>query len=73
MLRPDDQIANYVRRENPVNCAGSFMIEGLGIALQRQGSEEEAANASAARSAASPFILSNNFNLVLINVSFVYI
>lgn len=32
----DAQIANYVRRENPVNCAGSFMIEGLGIALMEK-------------------------------------
>jgi len=29
----DDEIQNYIRRENPLNCAGSFMIEGLGIAL----------------------------------------
>lgn len=32
----DEQIANYVRRENPVNFAGSFMIEGLGIALMEK-------------------------------------
>jgi septum formation protein len=34
-LRPlsEDQIRNYLRRENPVDCAGSFKIEGLGIAL----------------------------------------
>ena len=32
----DNQIANYVRRENPINCAGSFMIEGLGIALMEK-------------------------------------
>ena len=32
----NEQIANYVRRENPVNCAGSFMIEGLGIALMEK-------------------------------------
>jgi len=31
-----EQIANYVRREDPVNCAGSFMIEGLGIALMEK-------------------------------------
>lgn len=28
-----DQIHRYVRREHPVDCAGSFKIEGLGIAL----------------------------------------
>jgi len=27
------QIQSYVRREEPVDCAGSFKIEGLGIAL----------------------------------------
>jgi septum formation protein len=27
------QIKNYVRREQPLNCAGSFKSEGLGIAL----------------------------------------
>ncbi len=27
------QIRSYVERENPVDCAGSFKIEGLGIAL----------------------------------------
>jgi MAF protein len=27
------QIENYVRREQPLNCAGSFKSEGLGIAL----------------------------------------
>lgn len=27
------QIENYVRREQPINCAGSFKSEGLGIAL----------------------------------------
>lgn len=27
------QIANYVKREQPLSCAGSFMCEGLGIAL----------------------------------------
>lgn len=32
----EQQIANYVRRENPVQCAGSFMIEGLGIALMEK-------------------------------------
>lgn len=29
----DEQIHTYVQRENPVDCAGSFKIEGLGIAL----------------------------------------
>jgi septum formation protein len=29
----DDQIATYLQREAPYNCAGSFMLEGLGIAL----------------------------------------
>ncbi|MHC1698944.1 MAG: nucleoside triphosphate pyrophosphatase [Geobacteraceae bacterium] len=32
----DDEIQNYIRRENPLNCAGSFMIEGLGIALMEK-------------------------------------
>jgi len=32
----DAQIANYVRRESPIHCAGSFMIEGLGIALMEK-------------------------------------
>lgn len=27
------QIADYVRREQPLNCAGSFKSEGLGVAL----------------------------------------
>lgn len=29
----DEQIKHYVTKENPVDCAGSFKIEGLGIAL----------------------------------------
>ena len=29
----DAQLHAYVARENPVDCAGSFKIEGLGIAL----------------------------------------
>jgi septum formation protein len=29
----EEQIQYYVRRENPVDCAGSFKIEGLGITL----------------------------------------
>jgi len=30
------QIRTYVERENPVDCAGSFKIEGLGIALMEK-------------------------------------
>jgi len=29
----DEQIENYLKREHPYNCAGSFKSEGLGIAL----------------------------------------
>lgn len=29
----DIQIANYLHREQPYDCAGSFKVEGLGIAL----------------------------------------
>lgn len=29
----DDEIAHYVERERPLDCAGSFKSEGLGIAL----------------------------------------
>lgn len=29
----DNQIENYLRKEQPYNCAGSFKSEGLGIAL----------------------------------------
>jgi septum formation protein len=32
----DTEIADYVGRENPVDCAGSFKIEGLGIALMEK-------------------------------------
>jgi len=32
----DHEIRNYIRRENPLNCAGAFMIEGLGIALMEK-------------------------------------
>lgn len=37
-LRPltETQIKTYVARENPVDCAGSFKIEGLGIALMEK-------------------------------------
>ncbi|MGK2906418.1 MAG: Maf family protein [Desulfuromonadales bacterium] len=30
------QIKHYVAKENPVDCAGSFKIEGLGIALMER-------------------------------------
>jgi septum formation protein len=30
------QVKHYVTRENPVDCAGSFKIEGLGIALMEK-------------------------------------
>ena len=29
----DEQISNYLQREKPYDCAGSFKVEGLGIAL----------------------------------------
>jgi len=32
----DEQIKHYVEKENPVDCAGSFKIEGLGIALMER-------------------------------------
>lgn len=32
----DDQIENYLRREQPYDCAGSFKCEGLGIVLFEQ-------------------------------------
>jgi septum formation protein len=34
-LRPlaEEQVRRYVARDNPVDCAGSFKVEGLGIAL----------------------------------------
>lgn len=32
----DDQIMNYVEREKPWECAGSFKVEGLGIALMEK-------------------------------------
>jgi len=31
-----EQIQRYIERENPVDCAGSFKIEGLGIALMER-------------------------------------
>jgi septum formation protein len=37
-LRPlaEEQIRRYVRRDNPLDCAGSFKVEGLGIALMEK-------------------------------------
>jgi septum formation protein len=37
-LRPltEAQVRAYVDRENPVDCAGSFKVEGLGIALMEK-------------------------------------
>ncbi|MFM7783725.1 MAG: Maf family protein, partial [Gammaproteobacteria bacterium] len=32
----DREIRDYVRREKPVDCAGSFKVEGLGITLFEQ-------------------------------------
>ncbi len=32
----DEQIADYVKREKPFECAGAFKIEGLGIALMEK-------------------------------------
>lgn len=32
----DEQIFNYLQREKPFDCAGSFKIEGLGIALMEK-------------------------------------
>ena len=32
----EEQIKHYVDKENPVDCAGSFKIEGLGIALMEK-------------------------------------
>lgn len=32
----DEQIKHYVAKENPVDCAGSFKVEGLGIALMEK-------------------------------------
>ena len=29
----DQQINDYLQREQPFDCAGSFKVEGLGIAL----------------------------------------
>lgn len=32
----EEQVKHYVAKENPVDCAGSFKIEGLGIALMEK-------------------------------------
>ncbi len=32
----DEQVERYVDREKPFDCAGSFRVEGLGIALMEQ-------------------------------------
>jgi septum formation protein len=32
----DEQIENYLQREQPYDCAGSFKSEGLGICLFEQ-------------------------------------
>lgn len=32
----EEQVRAYVRRESPLDCAGSFKIEGLGIALMEK-------------------------------------
>ena len=37
----DEQILNYLRREQPFDCAGSFKIEGLGIALMESMAGED--------------------------------
>ncbi len=36
-----EQIAYYVAQENPIDCAGSFKIEGLGIALMEKMAGED--------------------------------
>ncbi len=37
----DQQIINYLQREKPYDCAGSFKIEGLGIALMEKMAGED--------------------------------
>lgn len=36
-----EQIAYYIEQENPIDCAGSFKIEGLGISLMAKMSGED--------------------------------
>lgn len=36
-----EQISYYVEQENPIDCAGSFKIEGLGISLMEQMAGED--------------------------------
>lgn len=36
-----EQIAYYVEQENPIDCAGSFKIEGLGISLMEKMAGED--------------------------------
>ncbi|OEU74913.1 MAG: septum formation protein Maf [Desulfuromonadales bacterium C00003068] len=36
-----EQIAYYVEQENPIDCAGSFKIEGLGISLMEEMAGED--------------------------------
>ena len=35
-MMTEEQIKHYVTKENPIDCAGSFKIEGLGIALMEK-------------------------------------
>lgn len=37
----DDEIQRYIEKEQPLNCAGSFKCEGLGISLFAQQSGED--------------------------------
>jgi len=37
----DAEIETYVKRESPIDCAGSFKIEGLGIALMQEMSGQD--------------------------------
>ncbi len=37
----EEQIWNYLQREKPLDCAGSFKIEGLGIALMEKMAGED--------------------------------
>ncbi|MCK4536883.1 MAG: septum formation protein Maf [Desulfuromonadales bacterium] len=32
----EEQVRNYVARESPIDCAGSFKVEGLGVALMEK-------------------------------------